>query len=118
MLEAADPILLVVPAQAIRWACGLLGDTERRLVICAKGIERDTGRRLSDVVAEVLPASGRRGPLGSILRARGRPGAAHRAGLRRPDPAGRSRALADLVASRSFRVYPTDDMAGVEIGGR
>ncbi len=116
VLETADPILLVVPAQAIRWACGLLGDTDRRLVICAKGIERDTGRRLSDVVSEVCPRAGV-----AVLSG---PSFAREVALELPTALtlasptlAAAAALADLVTSRSFRVYPTDDMAGVEIGG-
>jgi glycerol-3-phosphate dehydrogenase (NAD(P)+) len=115
-LETGDPILLVVPAQAIRWACGLLGDGPHRLVICAKGIERDTGRRLSEVVAEACPRASLAvlsGPSFAREVAAELPTALTLAASTQPA----ATALADLVTSRSFRVYPTDDMAGVEIGG-
>src|SRR5690606_21929917 len=59
-LDGAGCVLAVVPAQAMR---GLLGNLRERLpagvplVLCAKGIERDTGKLLSDIVSELLPTN-------------------------------------------------------------
>ena len=57
-VAGADALLLVVPAQAMR---GVLQDLADRIdpavpvLICAKGIERETGALLPEVAAEVLP---------------------------------------------------------------
>ncbi len=115
-LRAADPILLAVPAQAIREACGRLGDVERRLVVCAKGIERSTGQRLSGVVAASCPRAGV-----AVLSG---PSFAREVALELPTALAlaaptlsAAAELADLLASRMLRIYPTDDVAGVELGG-
>ena len=51
-LNRCDALLLATPAQALRSALAALDATARAkpLVICAKGIERETGAFLSDVV--------------------------------------------------------------------
>ena len=58
MVREADLILLVTPAQATRAAAQLFAPNIRAgvpVVLCAKGIEQSTAKRLSTVVAEVLP---------------------------------------------------------------
>ena len=63
LAEAArsDALLLVVPAQHVRWIGEKLaplvpaGNDGPPLVICAKGIEQGTGALMSDVLSEVLP---------------------------------------------------------------
>ena len=56
-LIVTEPLLLVVPAQALRTvACQLAGYTGRT-VICAKGLEQATGLRLSEVLAAELPGA-------------------------------------------------------------
>src|SRR5690242_8399328 len=54
----ADALLLVVPAQVLRvFAVGLKPylAAEKPLVICAKGVEKNTGKLVTEVVAESLP---------------------------------------------------------------
>ncbi|HLJ65460.1 MAG TPA: 2-dehydropantoate 2-reductase N-terminal domain-containing protein, partial [Stellaceae bacterium] len=56
----ADALLLVSPAQHLRALASALAPHLREgvgLVICAKGIEVGSGRLLSEVVAETLPAA-------------------------------------------------------------
>src|SRR5690606_26516063 len=58
VLTDADAILTVLPAQVMR--DGLSGlsaliPISTPVILCAKGIERGTGRLMSEVVAEVLP---------------------------------------------------------------
>ena len=57
----ADAIVLAVPAQAIRavaTAAAPYIPAGTPLVIAAKGLERETGQRLSEVIAEVAPETG------------------------------------------------------------
>jgi glycerol-3-phosphate dehydrogenase (NAD(P)+) len=115
-LLATDPLLLVVPAQAVRATCRLFPAYRGRVVICAKGLERATGLRLSQVVRQELPARHPRRPQRPLLRPRAGadlPTAVTVAADRLPDAA----TLAALLASPAFRPYPSDDLPGVELAG-
>ena len=118
-LAEAATVLAVTPAQTMR---AVLGQVAGRLapavpvVLCAKGIERATGRRVSEIAAEVLPQSPvavLSGPSFATDVARGLPTAV--------TVAARDEALAARLSaafsSSSFRCYSTDDLIGVEIGG-
>jgi glycerol-3-phosphate dehydrogenase (NAD(P)+) len=118
-LRGADAALLVVPAQTVRAvAQALAGVLPERapLVVCAKGIERGTGRFLSQVVEEVRPASPvavLSGPSFADDVARGLPTAVT---LAAPD-ADLAGALAEALSGPTFRLYRGTDVRGVEIGG-
>ncbi len=86
------------------------------LVLCAKGIERDTGRLLSGIAAEACPdnpAATLSGPSFATDVARGMPTAVVVAA---PDET-MAADLAALLSTRAFRCYSTGDQVGVEIGG-
>ena len=121
MAEAvdADAVLMVAPAQHMRslceaaaaaWAPGVAA------VICAKGIEQETGALMSEVVAEVLsdavPAV-LSGPSFAIEVARGLPTAV--------TLACRDLSLAQTVARAlgvpRFRIYEAEDVIGAQVGG-
>jgi glycerol-3-phosphate dehydrogenase (NAD(P)+) len=54
----ADCVLVATPAQSLRQMLGVARHVAAvPLVLCAKGIERDTGRLMSDIAAEILPES-------------------------------------------------------------
>jgi glycerol-3-phosphate dehydrogenase (NAD(P)+) len=115
-LLTADTILLAVPAQALRQACAPFAATALTLVICAKGVERGTGLVLSEVVRAVCSeakVAALSGPSFALEVARGLPTAVTVAAK----DVALARRLAELLAVRSFRPYPTDDLLGVEIGG-
>ncbi|ESZ69363.1 glycerol-3-phosphate dehydrogenase [Mesorhizobium sp. L103C119B0] len=118
-LTDADCALAVAPAQALR---AMLTTAKPHmpkgipLVLCAKGIERDTGALLSAIVGEILPetpVSALSGPSFAADVARGLPTAVV--------VAARDDALAAELASRfsaqNLRCYSSDDLIGVEIGG-
>jgi glycerol-3-phosphate dehydrogenase (NAD(P)+) len=116
---AGDAILVVVPAQALRAAVSALADVVAPgtpVVACAKGIERGTGRFMTEIIAECLPAA-----IPAILSgpsfagdvARGLPTAVT---LAAPDEA-TARMLAQSIGSATFRPYHSTDVRGVEIGG-
>ena len=114
-LRACDPILLAAPAQTLREVAATAPATAT-LVICAKGLERGTGLRLSEVVASVRPAATLAvlsGPSFAVELAQGLPTAVTLAAFE----LGTARGLAAMLAGPAFRLYPTDDVVGVEIGG-
>ncbi len=118
-LEACEALLLVTPAQHLRAvAAGLAGHVGpgTPLVICSKGIELGSRALLSAVLAEVLP--GRplavlSGPSFAADVVRGLPTAVTLAGEREDAIA----ALARALGRPAFRIYSSDDLVGVQIGG-
>lgn len=118
-LEGAACVLSVVPAQALR---SVLGDVDGKLapgvplVLCAKGIEHDSGLLLSEIVEQLLPnnpVAALSGPSFASDVARGLPTAVVVAA--RKDTLAAS--LAHLFSTANFRCYSTTDLVGVEIGG-
>jgi glycerol-3-phosphate dehydrogenase (NAD(P)+) len=115
----ADVVVLAVPAQAMREVATGLSPYLRNtvpVVIAAKGLERGTGKRLSEVVAEVIPRASvavLSGPSFATDVSRGLPTAV--------TIAANDEALAlDLCrafANPAFRPYAETDLIGVEIGG-
>ena len=118
-LRASDAILLVVPAQAARSVAASLAGMlapGAPVAICAKGIERGSHAFLSDAVSEALPghpAAAASGPSFADDVARGLPTAVTIA-ARSEEIA---RRLRGALATSTFRLYHTDDLRGVEIGG-
>lgn len=118
-LATADAILMVAPAQHVRSVSENLKDhlgPTIPIVLCAKGIEQTTGKQMVEVLADVMPDHGvavLSGPSFAIDVARGLPAAVT---LACGDQA-LGQALADAIGNRQFRIYWTDDITGVEIGG-
>lgn len=118
-LSGAACVLAVVPAQSTRALLeslhGRIGDGIP-LVLCAKGIENTTGRLLSEIVKELLPANpaaALSGPSFATDVARGLPTAVTVA-AKSNELAAR---LAAMLSAPAFRCYSTTDVTGVEIGG-
>ncbi len=119
VVAGANVVLAVIPAQAMR--AGLSGLSAiiphaAPVVLCAKGIERETGRLMSEVVAEVLPRhriAALSGPSFATDVARGLPTAVTVA----CEDAPTADHLAALLSGPAFRCYSTTDLKGVEIGG-
>ena len=118
-LADADCVLAVAPAQALR---AMLSAAKTHmpkavpLVLCAKGIERDTGALLSAIVEEILPdnpVAALSGPSFATDVARGLPTAVVVA-ARGDDLAAE---LAARFSAENLRCYSSDDLIGVEIGG-
>lgn len=118
-VAGADCVLAVVPAQAMRALlenlAGLL-PAGAPLVLCAKGIERESGKLLSQIAAELLPdnpVAALSGPSFATDVARGQPTAVTVAAK---DEALAAR-LSALFSSSGFRCYSSTDLVGVEVGG-
>ncbi|MGQ4273611.1 NAD(P)H-dependent glycerol-3-phosphate dehydrogenase [Terrihabitans sp. B22-R8] len=118
-LSDADAVLMVVPSQAMRAAAGTV---ERHLKVgipvisCAKGIERGTLAFMSDVLREALPnhpVAVLSGPSFAADVARGLPTAVTLAA----DDEWLAADLSASLASAGLRLYRSDDVRGVEIGG-
>lgn len=118
---ARDMLLLVTPSQRLRENLRLLAPmlgTETLLVSASKGIEIDTLKRMSEVICDELPDARRRlaslsGPNISREVAEKKPTAAVVASYI-PEVALRVRSL---LTTETFRVYSSDDVIGVELGG-
>ena len=115
-LSGCDCLLLAVPAQVVRSVVRALPVGAAPLVITAKGLERASGLRLSEVVLAEQPAAAvaaLSGPSFAQEVARGLPTAVTIASER----PGLARCLAELLADPTFRPYPSDDLIGVELAG-
>jgi glycerol-3-phosphate dehydrogenase (NAD(P)+) len=119
VLEAADIVLFAMPSQAQREAARSLFGFIRPgtdVVICAKGMERSSGRLLTDVVAEELHLHNvavLSGPGFASDIAKGLPTAMAIAA----ETNERAAYLAEALSSPTFRLYPSGDRIGVQLGG-
>lgn len=115
----ADVVLMVAPAQHTRAVAGELSKTLKPgtpVVLCSKGIEQTTGKLLVEVLADVLPQAVPAvlsGPSFADDVVRGLPVAVTLAAA----DAALGRALAEAIGYRNFRVYWSDDLIGVQLGG-
>ena len=115
-LEGALFTLLVVPVQHLRSVLETLPDLGGALVVCAKGVERDTLRLPLEILAELRPgqpAAVLSGPNFAHEVARGLPAAAVVAS----EDVGLRNLVAELLGSTGFRLYGGDDPVGVQVGG-
>jgi glycerol-3-phosphate dehydrogenase (NAD(P)+) len=113
-------IIFAVPSAAVRSeaaklaALGLPEDTP--LLTCTKGIERETGERMSQILREVFPKNPvcvLTGPNHAEEIAKGLVTCAVVASENAP----LATAVQALFTFPHFRVYTSDDVAGVELGG-
>jgi glycerol-3-phosphate dehydrogenase (NAD(P)+) len=118
-LAGAEAALIAVPAQFVRGVLAALAPllpVGVPLLLCAKGIEAGSGRTMTEVAAETVPAAALAvlsGPSFAAEVARDLPTAVTIAS-RDPDLA---QALVAALGSARFRPYSSLDPAGVEIGG-
>jgi glycerol-3-phosphate dehydrogenase (NAD(P)+) len=118
-VAACDAVLMVAPAQHVlavtRELAGHLAPG-KPLVLCAKGIERATGRLMSGVAREAAPDATPAvlsGPSFAADVARGLPAALTLA-CEREDL---GRYLAERLGYKHFRLYWSSDLVGAELGG-
>ena len=115
-LSDRDTFLLVTPAQHLRGVAGRLPADGKTLVLCAKGIEENSGQLMHEVAAEAQPRAAfavLSGPTFAHEVAAGLPAAVtlacHDARL--------GASIAARLARPHFRPYLSDDVTGAEIGG-
>jgi glycerol-3-phosphate dehydrogenase (NAD(P)+) len=117
---SADGIVIATPSHTTRQICEMIVDAGARHLPCvllAKGLERGTGRRLSEVASDVL------GPDSEVLVLLG-PSHAEEVILGLPTAivvAGGTAATRErfqqLFSHSNLRVYTNDDLIGVETAG-
>ncbi|MFZ5748649.1 MAG: NAD(P)H-dependent glycerol-3-phosphate dehydrogenase [Pseudomonadota bacterium] len=115
-LADMDAILVVAPAQHVRVVLSTLPSVRVPLVLCAKGIEAGSKRMVGEIARAIhphAPGAVLSGPTFAHEVARGLPTAVT---LACEDERLRA-ALADRLASPSFRIYGSSDVIGAEIGG-
>jgi glycerol-3-phosphate dehydrogenase (NAD(P)+) len=114
----ADALLLAVPAQVLHAFADHLGPflaPGTPLVICAKGIEKGSGKLVTEMLAEALPQAALAilsGPSFARDVAHGLPTAVTLAA--KGELAARLQAS---LGSAAFRPYASDDLIGVALGG-
>ncbi len=118
-LDGVGCVLAVTPAQVLRDVLTGVGGAVPPgvpLVLCAKGIEHETGLLLSQIAGDVLPdnpVAALSGPSFAADLAGGLPTAVVIAA----QDAELAASLAQSFSTERFRCYSTGDLVGVEIGG-
>jgi len=121
-VRGREMVVSVVPSHTVRDVIGRAApaiDAGAIVVSASKGIEQGTLATMDDVLKEILP-----GRLGARVTYLSGPSFAREVGLRLPTAvvvASRDRAAAEAAqaafATDRFRVYTSDDVPGVELGG-
>jgi glycerol-3-phosphate dehydrogenase (NAD(P)+) len=118
-LDRAGCVLAVTPAQVLRDVLAAVGrdvPSGIPLVLCAKGIEHESGLLLSQIAEHFLPdnpVASLSGPSFATDLAKGLPTAVVIAAREEA----RAATLAQAFSTERFRCYSTGDLVGVEIGG-
>lgn len=118
-IKNADLILLVTPAQTVHSVIEMIKSTidpTIPLVLCAKGINRETGELPSETAQKLLlnnPVAALSGPSFASDVANNLPTAVT---LAAKDDA-LTKELSQIISGPAFRVYGSNDLKGVELGG-
>ncbi|MGX2951333.1 NAD(P)H-dependent glycerol-3-phosphate dehydrogenase [Ursidibacter sp. B-7004-1] len=120
-LQKSKDLLIVVPShvftEVLQQIKPLL-TSEHRIIWATKGLERDTGRLLQDVVLQILgqnyPLAVLSGPTFAKELAQGLPTAIS---LASDNPIFADQMQQRIHCAKAFRVYLNSDMIGVQLGG-
>lgn len=117
-LNGVDAILMVTPAQRLRDTLTVIDVAQFNCptVLCAKGIETDTGLLQSEIAAQYLPAenlAALSGPGFAVELAKGMPTALTLAAV----DAHLGAKLQRMLSTQSLRLYQSQDIRGVQLGG-
>lgn len=120
--EGVDAVIVCVPTKAIRDVCQQLKNyisSSTQIIHATKGIEPGTLKRVSEMISEEMPDF----PYENIVVLSG-PSHAEEVALRHPTTVSvsavnleRARQAQDLFNSENLRVYTSDDILGIEVGG-
>ncbi len=113
-MDKSDVVILAIPAQALRLVLPAVNSTV--IVSAAKGIERGSGMTMAEVVHAELPSHkfyALSGPSFAADVLAGLPTAITMAGR----DLGVTAKLAAELSLPTFRIYASDDVMGVELGG-
>lgn len=116
----ADLIVFVTPSTALREVAERLrpfiSNRDTVFLSCVKGLEHGTGKRMSEILAEIYPGHAvavLSGPNLAIEVSRELPTATVLASTRSALTAD----LQNLLGTPRFRIYTGEDLAGIELGG-
>lgn len=112
----AEALVIAVASKAFRTVSSHLPGFRGLAVTCTKGIEFDTGLTMSGILAETMPkarVAALSGPTLALEVAKGVPAAIVAASKHEKTAA----AVQKLFHRPAFRVYTSDDVYGVEMGG-
>ena len=120
-LTGAKQVYIAIPSQSLRESLSAwkqLIDTDATLISLMKGLEQDTGLRMSEVISQVLECSLDQvavisGPNLALEIAKREPAAAVCAGSS-PE---RTTEVARVCSSEYFTVFTNQDLIGTELGG-
>ncbi len=118
VLRQADTLLCVVPVQGMRDSLTMLAphfSDQAPLVLCSKGVERETCALPSEIATQVTPnpLAILSGPSFAADVVRGLPTAVTIAAETLQD----ATALQQRLGTQSFRPYASDDQIGAQVGG-
>jgi glycerol-3-phosphate dehydrogenase (NAD(P)+) len=116
-IAQCDVLVIVTPAQFVRPTMAAMPSHPRDLILCAKGIEAESGLLMSDVATAIAPESEvavLSGPTFAHEVAAGKPTAVT---LACGGGDAQWQRLCPLVARPTFRPYFSDDLVGAEAGG-
>ena len=115
-LEPVEMTVVAVPSNAARAVVQEVSGNHPLVVVAAKGLEAGSGKTMAEVVSEVLPGAhigALSGPNLAVEIVRGIPTAAV-AAFKDDEQAEKVRLAFNC---RTFRVYKSDDVIGVELAG-
>jgi glycerol-3-phosphate dehydrogenase (NAD(P)+) len=118
-VREADVVVVGVPSQGFRGAMESVRDHIRPwvpVISLSKGLETGTGRRMTEIIEEVLPGHPAGVLTGPNLAREIMSGFAAASVIAMQDPV-ILRTLQKLFSSGLFRVYTNDDVVGCELGG-
>ncbi len=119
-LAHCDLVLLVTPSKALREVAARLSTIALRedavLLSCTKGVERGSGWRMSEIIAESFP--------NHAIAVLSGPSHAEEVARRMPtaivlgcEDSAIAQRLQQAFSTPFFRAYTNDDVAGIELGG-
>ena len=119
VVEGADAIVVVVPSKFLRSTANLLQAVDVppsvSVVICTKGVEGETGMVPVQIFEDVIGEPGRLAALSGPNHAEEIVHGIPAATVVASESADTARFFQDLLGSRTFRIYTSDDVLGVEL---
>ncbi|MEP6827324.1 MAG: NAD(P)H-dependent glycerol-3-phosphate dehydrogenase [Aestuariivirga sp.] len=116
MPAQTDAFIVAVPAQHLREVLAQVPLGAAPLISAAKGIERTTGKLMAEIVSETHPHTDHYALSGPSFAADVVVGLPTAVALAGPSLQ-KAMYWAEALSTPHFRIYPTDDVKGVEIGG-
>ena len=119
-INASKTVLVVVPSHTFADVLVSIKPyltPEHRLAWATKGLDKDSGRLLSDIASQILsdkiPMAALSGPTFAMELAKGLPTAIAVAGT----DSDFIKEFCELMHTKTFRIYESDDLVGLQLGG-